>query len=157
VRTEFSSPWSTSLKLITAASIVLLGYVAAIKINQPATPALIAAVLLISAAFAVRGYSVTPGGLVIKRLGWSTQVELSKLGSVEVAPAAMSGSLRVFGIGGLFSFVGLFRNARLGWYRCYATDPARAVVLRFSNRRVVVTPDNPAEFAQAITTAGKGA
>jgi hypothetical protein len=114
---------------------------------------LIAAVLIISAAFSVRGYSVTPGRLVIKRLGWSTQVDLSKLGSVQVAPAAMSGSLRVFGIGGLFSFVGLFRNASLGWYRCYATDPARAVVLRFTDRRLVVTPDSPQEFAETITTA----
>jgi hypothetical protein len=151
MRTEFSSPWSTSLKLITATSIAVLGYVAALKLNQPVVPALIAAVLIVSAAFAVRGYSVTPQGLVIKRLGWSTEVALSKLGSVEVAPAAMSGSLRVFGIGGLFSFVGLYRNTRLGWYRCYATDPARAVVLRFSDRRVVVTPDNPQEFAQSIT------
>ena len=50
---------------------------------------------------------------------------------------------RLCGIGGLFVFCGLFWSRKLGRYRAYITDPRRAVVLRFGNKVVVVTPDEP--------------
>ena len=58
----------------------------------------------------------------------------------------MRGSVRVFGNGGLFSITGRFWNRKLGWYRAYATDPSRAVVLRYPKRTVVITPHDPQHF-----------
>ena len=53
--------------------------------------------------------------------------------------------------GGLFAFSGLkCRNRRLGVFDAYATSHKRAVVLRYSDRIVVVTPDNPAAFVDSI-------
>ena len=53
--------------------------------------------------------------------------------------------------GGLFSIGGRnCRNRRLGRYDAYATDPARCVVLRFPDRIVVMTPDDPDAFVEAI-------
>ncbi len=52
----------------------------------------------------------------------------------------MKGSIRTFGNGGLFCFSGRFRNRKLGSYRAFATDPKLAVVLRFPDKIVVVTP-----------------
>ena len=71
---------------------------------------------------------------------------MSGLKSAEVDTEAMSKSIRTFGNGGLFCFAGIFNNNRLGSYRAFATDPKRAVVLRFSDRTVVVTPDQPDDF-----------
>jgi hypothetical protein len=62
----------------------------------------------------------------------------------------MSYSIRTFGNGGLFSISGLFRNKTLGSYRAYATDPKRAVVLKYKKRTIVVTPDRPDVFAARI-------
>ena len=46
---------------------------------------------------------------------------------------------------------GCFWNRKLGRYRAYVTDPKRAVVLRFDDRVVVVSPDCPAEFVAAVS------
>lgn len=107
---------------------------------------------LISAAFMVRGYVVTDALLIIKRLGWGTRLDLSRLTAVEVDPHALEGSMRLFGNGGFFSFSGWYRNKKLGVYRLFATDSKRAVVLRFSDKAVVVTPEDPQKFAADIAS-----
>jgi len=58
----------------------------------------------------------------------------------------MRGSLRLFGNGGLFAITGWFWNRKLGRYRAFATDPARAVVLRYATRRILLTPDDVQKF-----------
>jgi hypothetical protein len=106
--------------------------------------------LALSAAFMVRGYVLTDGLLCIKRLGWVSRLDLSRLTSATVDPDALERSLRLFGNGGFFSFTGWFRNKKLGVYRAYATDTKKAVVLRFSDRTVVITPDDPQKFVAEI-------
>lgn len=80
-------------------------------------------------------------------------MDLTDLQSVEVDPRAMTKSIRLIGNGGLFCFAGLFKNKHLGKYRAFATNPRNAVVLRFSHRTVVVTPEEPESFAEAIEAA----
>jgi hypothetical protein len=65
-------------------------------------------------------------------------------------PEAMRRSLRLFGNGGMFGFTGWLRNRRLGVYRAFATDPARAVVLTLGQRKIVITPADPAAFVRAL-------
>jgi len=108
------------------------------------------AVLAGCAAFMVRGYELSRDVLLIRRVGWKTRIPLEQLISAEADPEAMNRSWRVWGNGGLFAICGLFRNKKLGSYRAYATNPAHAVVLRFSKGTIVVTPTNPAAFATAI-------
>jgi hypothetical protein len=112
-------------------------------------------ILLGTLPFAVRGYGIQKGTLRILRPGWVTRLGLGQLLSAEADPAAMSGSLRIAGNGGLFSFTGWFWSRRLGRYRAFVTDPARSVVLKFSDRTVVVSPDAPEEFVAALR-AGTG-
>ena len=113
----------------------------------------ILAILLVAAAFAIRGYSVMDGRLLIHRLGWSNKFDLSEMVSAEVSPGATLGSLRTMGIGGLFGFVGHFHNEILGSYKAFATNEFNTVVLVFGNQTIVVTPDDPEEFVQALTAA----
>lgn len=108
--------------------------------------------LVAGAAFIVRGYVLTDSALVIQRMGWVNRLDLSRLTSAEVDPDALRGSLRLFGNGGFFSFTGWFRNKKLGVYRAYATDTKRIVVLRFAEKTVVITPDDPQKFVQKINT-----
>jgi Bacterial PH domain len=103
-----------------------------------------------SALFHVRGYTVRPGALQIHRLLWTTQVGLDGLEEVLRDPEAMRGSLRLLGNGGLFSFTGWFRNRTLGMYRAFVTDPRRAVVLRLPQRTVVVSPADPEGFVREV-------
>jgi hypothetical protein len=158
---SFRAPWATSVKALTGGAAVLLlgisGLQAAVLPRQllGGWPWLFgvglpAAILVASALFVIRGYTVDPSELRIKRLLWETRIPLESLQRAWAAPDAMSGSLRLFGNGGLFSLTGIFRNKQLGNYRAFAMDPKLAVVLEFPSRKVVVTPDSPEQFLEQL-------
>ena len=148
----FDAPWGSSLKWMTVLSVlILVGLPVASLLTGPrdnlvwrlSLVVLPLGILATAACFMIRGYVVMPDALLVQRLGWYTKLELTDLRSVLADSRAMKGSIRTFGNGGLFSFSGAFWNRRLGAYRAFATDPARAVVLKFTNRVVVVTPGDP--------------
>lgn len=156
----FRAPWSRQLKWLTAlATAILLGMPFLLLAKAPATESrlydiailLPPAIFVLSALFAIRGYQVDRDSLLILRPAWHTRIPLQGLTAVEVDPEAMRGSVRLFGNGGLFGFIGLFRNSKLGRYRVFATDTARAVVLRYPERTIVVTPDTPERFAALLS------
>lgn len=156
----FNAPWGIWLKLITALSIFILAGIPLIGIfsgprdNIPWILSMIVMplfILVIAAFFTIRGYVLSRDMLLVQRLGWNSKLNLTDLISAEAYPEAMSRSIRTFGNGGMFCFAGAFRNKKLGSYRAFATDPKRSVVLKFSNRTVVVTPDKPEEFVAKIT------
>jgi hypothetical protein len=168
---SFNAPWGAPLALMTAVCSVIcllvplpgviigLGSSAVLRAHgmsmiPPWAGWLLVAVplltLVVSAAFMVRGYVLADSTLIIVRLGWESRLDLSRLNSATVDPDALRRSLRLFGNGGFFSFTGWFRNKKLGIYRAYATDTRRAVVLRFSDKTVVITPDDPQRFVAEI-------
>jgi hypothetical protein len=148
MKKHFKAPWGTKLKVITAVFVAIIIVVSFTTDTTGSTIAII--VLLICATFAVRGYSIHNGQLLILRMGWSTKYDLSKLTSAEFSPNATLGSIRTFGIGGLGGFIGYFRNSILGSYRAFATDAKNTVVLDFDGKKIVVTPENPEQFVQAV-------
>ncbi len=148
MKLDYKALWSKKLKVATALFVGLcLGL--AWVLPSPASLILVGVVVL-AAAFSVRGYSLRGGQLLIHRLGWATRLELSGLKSAEFAPDVTVGSIRTFGIGGLFAFVGQFRNATLGNYRAYVTDSAKTVVLEWEDRKVVISPHEPDSFVAAV-------
>jgi len=67
-----------------------------------------------SAAFGVYGYSIQDGKLKILRLGWSKDIKLSEINTIEEKPNAMLGSFRRFGVGNLFKILGSLENETRG-------------------------------------------
>jgi hypothetical protein len=104
--------------------------------------------------FTVRGYRITNGALMIRRLFWETRISLAGLASAEHEPEIMKGCLRLFGNGGVFSFTGWFWNRRHGLFRIFATNTQDMVALKIGRKTIVVSPDRPAEFIAAFE--GKG-
>ena len=155
----FSAPWARSLKSMTALSIAILVAIPLIGIfsgpreyigwilGMIVMPLF---VLMVAVFFIIRGYVLRQDALIVQRLGWTSNISLGDLMSAEINPAAMSRSLRTFGNGGMFCFAGAFNNKKLGPYRAFATDPERSVILKFSNRTVVVTPGNPDQFVKRL-------
>ena len=148
---RFAAPWSPLLGFV-AAVLALAGF-AVVAVGEPVAIAILAAVLVAAAALAVRGYVVEPDAVLVRRPGWTTRLDLAGLASVEADPDAFRGSIRTFGIGGPFAFVGRYRSRGLGGFTAYATDRARSVVLRWPDRTVVVTPDDPDTFVAAVEAA----
>jgi Bacterial PH domain len=158
---EFRAPWSKTVRRATVLSLVVLALPVLAAIFAPAQPPLPVAILLIAVpplivaeAFAarVRGYTLTEDAITVRRGFWNTRLPLAGLRSVTGDVEAMRGSMRVFGNGGLFSITGRFWNRKLGWYRAFATDPGRAVVLRYADRTIVITPHDPQQFIMRAGT-----
>lgn len=153
MRLTFDAPWSRSLTVLSA----LLAVVTAGMWWTGAWigVAVMGGVIALTGAFAVRGYAVEPGAVVVLRPGWETRLSLVDLESVSADPAAFKHALRTFGIGGPFAFVGRFRSTSVGAFTAYATDGTRAVVLRWPDRAVVITPDDPESFVTAVEAAAE--
>lgn len=156
---KFGAPWSRQLKILTSVfTLFLLGLPLILMNRAPENPPTIylvsiwlpVAILLLSAPFAIRGFVIEDRRLLVLRPLWKTSVSLQDLESAEQDPQAMDGSIRTFGNGGLFGFIGLFRNKKLGRYRAFATDQKNAVVLRFPTHTLVITPDRPERAAELL-------
>ena len=80
--THFHARWSTKVWAITLGFVALAAFVG-VRGGPPAAYAMFA-VVLGTAAFMVRGYSVIDGKLLIHRLGWSTTFDLSELTAAEM-------------------------------------------------------------------------
>lgn len=155
---SFAAPWGTVLKLSTGLSVAILAavFVIFLRAGIPATPVgplvfvILGIVMAVTPLFAVTGYDVTPTQLNIRRLGWSHQRDLKDLERAFVDREAMRGSLRLFGNGGFFSFSGIFWSRKLGRYRAFVTDSAQTVVLKFRDRCIVISPEDPEAFVRAL-------
>ena len=80
VRQHFRAPWSSKLKGLTAVFVVILAVTAYAAKGWGSLVML--GIVLVAAAFAIRGYSVVEGKLLIHRLGWATKYDLARLSSV---------------------------------------------------------------------------
>ncbi|WP_237058656.1 PH domain-containing protein [Microbulbifer sediminum] len=156
---KFNAPWSRQLKWLTAlATLLLLAIPAILMARAPADPPTIyqvsiwlpVAILALSTLFVIRGYTLNGNTLYIIRPLWKTRLSLDGLQEVFADPEAMHGSIRIFGNGGLFGYIGLFQNKTIGRYRAFATDQQRAVVLRFPERNLVVTPGRPEKLVALL-------
>ncbi len=156
----FKAPWGNTLITITALTcglllvIMLMGLFTGPR-SQPVWIGcmiiLPLTILLGSALFTVRGYTLTANTLYIQRLLWRTPIALENLQAAVYDPQAMNNSLRTWGNGGLFGFTGHFRNQKLGRYEAFATDLKRTVVLTFPNRKIVLSPDDPDTFVHRLS------
>jgi hypothetical protein len=164
---QFRAPWSGTLRtmtIVTAGILVSAAVVAAILVStglaRPRTSFMIVLPLLLLAAallYRVRGYTLTDDAILVRRLVGDFRLPLAGLLSVSGDVEAMHGSVRLLGNWGLFSITGRYWNRKLRSYRAFATDPGRAVVLRYSNETVVITPHDPQHFIMRARTLLKAA
>jgi hypothetical protein len=108
------------------------------------------ATVAVTALFAVRGYGLTREHILVHRPLWTTRLPRTGVVSVEHQAHAMRGSLRLFGIGGLFGVSGWFSSRALGRYRAFVSDPERTVIVRWADRVVVISPSPPESFVAAL-------
>jgi hypothetical protein len=144
----FRATYSLNVKITSAVILAILflagalGGITGLVVSGTLIPA--------SLLLVVTGFSVQRGNLVVHSLLWSKSFDLCELVDIRAAPGATLGSLRAFGSGGLFASIGYFSNQVLGNYLGYITDPQNAVVVEFTNRLVVVTPEDPQGLEEAV-------
>ena len=149
---RFGAPWGRDVKVVTllyVAAVVMPFYVV-LEQRAIVVGTLLVAINLVIVSLCVRGYELAPGELRIRRLLWMTRWALDASTRAIVRPDAMKGSWRTWGNGGILAFSGHFSGSGLGRYRAFVTDPQRTVVLETGRGIVVVSPDDPARFAELV-------
>lgn len=156
---SYNASWGRMLKWMTGFCVVLFVGMAIIGVSTGPTDNLYwwfsmvfvpIAILVGGAFFAILGYEIDRDAIYVRRPGWRSKISLEGLESIEINPKAVKGSIKTFGNGGLFCFAGFFHNKTLGTWRAFATEWKNSVILRYPKRVIVVTPDRPEEFVQAL-------
>lgn len=94
--------------------------------------------------FSVRGYLIKGDTLIIRRHVRPRNIAFADIESVRMpVPKEFSGTIRTFGVGGLFGYFGTFWNRRLGSMTWYATQAKNRVLIKTkSGKKIVITPDD---------------
>jgi transcriptional regulator with XRE-family HTH domain len=92
--------------------------------------------------------------LVVQHVIFATRYDLAKLTGYEVNPDAMMSALPL-----TFPILvasAWYRSPLLGTFRAYISDQRNCVVLEFGQKKIVVTPENPQEFVEALREQARG-
>lgn len=157
--TTFGAPWGRQLIVMSAIGTLMLGTPIVVQASRGfwIIPVMFLVIVVALVLQVVRGYEVSNGELRIKRLLWDTAWPLDGAATATLRPNAMRGSWRIWGNGGLFAISGRFSGSGLGRYHAFVTDPARTVVINTKRGIVVVSPDRPPDFVDAVAAAARRA
>ncbi len=105
-------------------------------------------IYVFSFLYAPRSYRITKNEIIIQRYIQNKKIQISNIVKVELIEKEMiSNAWRIFGVGGLFGYYGLFYNSQMGTMRFYATRTAKAVLICTKNHnKIILTPDQPEAF-----------
>lgn len=97
-------------------------------------------------------YKITDELLVICRPLNDVKIALNEIKNVELLDQSrLRGTIRTFGVGGLFGYWGKFANRNIGVMTWYATRRDHAILITStSNKKILLTPDEPELFIQII-------
>ena len=151
------SPWTNGLTGTTIIGVVIIIgaivflcylYTSHSKSLVYAIPC-IASICLLLVTFLVtlllmpRGVSKSEKGFTVHLLAKNIDITADEIESIEMYPHCEK-TTRVFGSGGMFGYIGVFSNDKVGEFVCYATDWTRSYVIKRKNKRpIVVTVANP--------------
>jgi hypothetical protein len=107
-------------------------------------------IYLICMALKPLSYEITKDELIIRRLIKSVRMNRADIKSLElIEKATLSGTIRTFGVGGLFGWYGKFANSQLGnmtWYLTRRDKPV--LILKKDSKKILISPDQAEAFVR---------
>lgn len=151
----FSTSWDKRVKTVSGlVTLVLVGvlletFARLDRFSSQIIALRIGLVVLIgitSISWFIRGYTITSDSILINHPGWTTKLDLKKLSSASRVPVGAYAGIGLFGVWGAYSVTGIAYSSTYGLHRRYLTNRWNSVVLKFGDKVVLVSPDNPDEF-----------
>ena len=107
---------------------------------------------LIAFIFRPISYIILDEFLVIHRPLLDLKIALNEIENMVVLDSQeLKGTIRTFGVGGLWGYWGSFANSRIGAMKWYATRMSNAVLITTgNNKKIVLTPDDPELFVEKL-------
>ena len=158
--TQASAPMSTAIKVITGLVLVMAAVMllAGVKVwGLRLGGGLLATVALFCYLYAPMAYELTGDELTVRfRLGRKVFPAVTGCSTLSARPPM---GLRLWGNGGLFAATGIFWNPPYGVYRAYLTSARYQdyVLVETRTRKVLISPENPAEFVRAWASSAPAA
>jgi len=163
---RFASPWDRTLRITTwivalvFAAVAIAPLLLALATDVPGeaawflalAPLLFAGTLALVWAYSPAGFALERGRLLVLRRGLRPlEFPLSSVRTVgELAPGALGRPWRVGGSSGFFGYFGRFHSRSLGPFRMYATRSTGHVAVRTADELLVLTPEPPRAFVEAL-------
>lgn len=153
--------WSASVWIIT---IVTLAFIAGgafhvVSIKWPVgmlwLKYLIIAILLISIIIGVRYAPIRLKAncekITLRMVFGSRKIPLSEVtGVTRILKSDINCSIQILGSGGLFGYLGQFKNDKLGNYNMYATELNNLILVRTRNKNYLFSCSCPYEFIEYV-------
>ncbi len=162
---NYKASFDKTAKVITiVTSLLFLGIVVMqiVLYIQHHTWATLASAILLPLIYIVTylycpiSYRVEADDIVVHRPGSDIHFLRSDIKCIQlVQKEKLKGTIRLFGVGGLFGYYGQFSNSELGYMTWYATKRRDKMVLieLTNNKKIIVTPDEPEQFVEQLERA----
>jgi hypothetical protein len=98
----------------------------------------------------IKEIQITPSDLIVRQSFRTSRFPLAGLLSAEPNPTPLKGAVRWTGNNGVGAITGRYRSGTFGPMRVFLTDPKYAVLLRWSDHAVVVSPRQPSVFIDSL-------
>ncbi len=99
-------------------------------------------------------YQIKNNSIVVHRYASDVVFSHTEIKKIEIIPPQkLRGSIRIFGVGGLYGYFGQFSNRDLGYMTWYATQrDNEAVLIELNNqKKIIITPDKPEQFVDELS------
>lgn len=150
---SFSASYDSLTRFITAGLFVVL-VIVTLAARSLLLGCLLILIHVLGYAYSPRGYIISDGRLLVRRLIGNVSIPLSGLRDVRPAvPEDLRRCIRIFGSGGFFGYYGLYRTSKLGRCTWYVTSRDNAVILETGEKTYVLSPDDVNSFTAAIQDA----
>jgi amino acid transporter len=113
----------------------------------------IAVMLLCIIACAPRGFIVDHRTLKVRTVAFTLSYDLKDLKDVQTVDSSEvfgAGTIRTFGVGGLFGYYGFYRTQKWGNVRAFVTDRNKLVLVKIGGKVLVLSPEKPDEFTKLL-------
>lgn len=115
-----------------------------------------ACLLIYFIAFAFRpiNYVVTKEEIIVRRPILNVHIKRTDVKSAELIESnKIKGSIRTFGVGGVFGYYGNFVNFSIGRMIWYATRKDKPVLVKtVDNKKIIFTPNDPDKFVSELNS-----
>jgi hypothetical protein len=156
---KYTASLDTLAVVITACTTILFAGVIVWQytvVQETAMPSIISLLLvgIYLLIFLLRPvyYMIDGQQLIVHRVLNNVVVERSRISTVSLLEAKqVRGSIRTFGVGGLFGYFGRFYHYGIGGMTWYATRRNHLVlIVTIDGQKIIVTPDDTEAFISAL-------
>ncbi len=100
--------------------------------------------ILICFLFSIKFYELDNDFLIIHRPVGFVKFQISEIKEISIMnPGSLIGSIRLFGVGGLFGYYGKYYNFKMGHMTLYTTQKRNRILMTMiTGKKIIISPDD---------------